>query len=127
MSVRLRLVILLICVAILLCFMDMIRKDKISLKYSLPWLLSLVCVMFLAAFPGFINWVAGLLGVATPVNAVFFIVILMMLAFIFLISMISSRNSQRVIRLVQEVALLKKALADQEGKRQKDEERICGI
>mgnify|MGYP000995701031 CR=1 FL=1 len=127
MSIRLRLVILFICVAILLCFMDMIRKDKISLKYSLPWLLSLVCVMLLAAFPGFINWVAGLLGVATPVNAVFFIVILMMLAFIFLISMISSRNSQRVTRLVQEVALLKKALADQEGKGQKDEERICGI
>jgi hypothetical protein len=105
----------------------MIRKDKITLKYSLPWLISLMGVMLLAVFPGFINWVAQLLGVATPVNAIFFIVILMMLMFIFLISLISSRNTQRVIRLVQEVALLKKALADQQEDQKDDEEHICGI
>lgn len=127
MSIRLRILILLICAAILLYFVDMIRKDKITLKYSLPWLISLMGVMLLAVFPGFINWVAQLLGVATPVNAIFFIVILMMLMFIFLISLISSRNTQRVIRLVQEVALLKKALADQQEDRKDDEEHICGI
>ncbi|HCF51148.1 MAG TPA: DUF2304 domain-containing protein [Syntrophomonas sp.] len=127
MSIRLRILILLICAAILLYFVDMIRKDKITLKYSLPWLISLMGVMLLAVFPGFINWVAQLLGVATPVNAIFFIVILMMLMFIFLISLISSRNTQRVIRLVQEVALLKKALADQQEDQKDDEEHICGI
>ena len=127
MSIRLRILILLICAAILLYFVDMIRKDKITLKYALPWLISLMGVMLLAVFPGFINWVAQLLGVATPVNAIFFIVILMMLMFIFLISLISSRNTQRVIRLVQEVALLKKALADQQEDQKDDEEHICGI
>jgi hypothetical protein len=55
----------------LLYFVDMIRKDKITLKYSLPWLASLVGVIFLMIFPEFINWVARLLGVATPVNAIF--------------------------------------------------------
>lgn len=126
-SFRLQALILGICVIILLYFVDMIRKDKISLKYALPWLAALIGVMLLAAFPSFINWVAQLLGVATPVNAIFFIVILMMLIFIFLISLISSRNAQRVIRLVQEVALLKKALADHEGNRQEDEKHICDI
>ena len=127
MSLRLQALILVICVIILLYFVDMIRKDKISLKYSLPWLAALAAVMFLVVFPQFITWFAQLLGVATPMNAIFFIAILMMLVFIFLISLSSSRNAQRVIRLVQEVALLKKALADQEGNRQKDEEHICGI
>lgn len=120
MSLRLHVLILVICVAILLYFVDMIRKDKITLKYSLPWLASLMGVMFLVTFPKFINWVAQLLGVATPVNAIFFIVILMILIFIFLISLTSSRNAQRTTRLVQEVALLKKALADQDRSKQQD-------
>jgi Uncharacterized conserved protein len=93
----------------------MIRKDKITLKYSLPWLASLVSVMWLVTFPKIIDWIAQLLGVATPVNAIFFIVIMMILMFMFLISMTSSRDSQRTTRLVQEVALLKKELADQFG------------
>ncbi|MDX9871105.1 MAG: DUF2304 domain-containing protein [Clostridia bacterium] len=127
MSIRLRILILFICIAILVYFVDIIRKDKITLKYSLPWLAALTGVMLTAVFPGFINWVAQLLGIATPVNAIFFIVIMMMLMFIFLTSVISSRNAQRVTRLVQEVALLKKALADQEEKGPRDKEHICGI
>lgn len=115
MSLRLRILILVICGLVLLYFINMIRKDKITLKYSLPWLASLVSVMWLVTFPKIIDWIAQLLGVATPVNAIFFIVIMMILMFMFLISMTSSRDSQRTTRLVQEVALLKKELADQFG------------
>jgi len=122
MSLRLQALILVICVIILLYFVDMIRKDKISLKYALPWLAALAAVMLLVVSPQFITWFAQLLGVATPMNAIFFITILMMLMFIFLISLSSSRNAQRVVRLVQEVALLKKELADQDRNRQQDEE-----
>lgn len=121
MSLRLQALILVICVIILLYFVDMIRKDKISLKYALPWLTALAAVMLLVVSPQFITWFARLLGVATPMNAIFFITILMMLMFIFLISLSGSRNAQRVVRLVQEVALLKKELADQDRNRQQDE------
>lgn len=120
MSFRLRMLVLIICGSALLYFVNMIRKDKITLKYSLPWLASLASVIFLVTFPKVIDWIAQLIGIATPVNAIFFIVIMIILMFIYLISVTGSQNSQRTIRLVQEVALLKKELANQRRDQRQD-------
>ena len=87
--------------------LNMIRKKQLELRYTLSWLAVGTSVIILACFPGVLEWMAKFVGIASPVNMLFFFGFLFSLAIILVLTVSISRMSVRVKRLAQEIALLR--------------------
>ncbi len=91
-----------------------LRKKSLTLKYSLLWMFSALLLLIIVIFPHIINGVTKLLGIASPVNAVFTIVLFLVLMILISLSVIVSKQHAQIKKLIQSVALLEKRLRDGE-------------
>lgn len=82
-----------------------IRHAQLRLIDGLPWLLLSVFLIVISVFPQIIFWLCGVIGIQSPINLVFLIVIFLLLLFIFFDSLKISRLESRINDLAQEVAL----------------------
>lgn len=106
MDLRLRVIIIVTCICSVLFFFDFIRREKITLRISLPWLLCIAITCLLAIFPQLIDVVSYVLGIANPMNALFFCAIVFLITVVFFCYLTASKSSTRSVRLIQEVAIL---------------------
>ena len=84
---------------------NLIRKRSLELKYAITWLLLIVGTAFIIFIPGLLDWVAGVLGIYDVTNMVFFVGFIFSIIIIFSLTMALSRNSDRVRKLAQMIAL----------------------
>ena len=87
---------------------NMIRKKNLELRHALTWLAVGVSILILDCFPNLISWISEKIGIASPVNMLFFFGFCFSLMIIFTLTIAMSRMSIRIKQLAQEVALLKK-------------------
>lgn len=73
MTIRLQILIILGVIVGLIIFTNLVRKEKLELKYVLTWYGVLIGILMIGIFPKSIDVVSHLLGVATPINALFFL------------------------------------------------------
>lgn len=92
-----------------------ICRQKYSVKFSMPWFLSLFTVIVMSLFPGLIDEVATLLGIHESTNAVFFIAISLLIINIISMSFSVSESKQKSIKMAQEIALLRKEIKNIPG------------
>ena len=85
----------------------LIRRQQLSLRDSLLWLLSTLVAILLTAFPRALVAAAQLLGVQVPSNAVFGIGLLYVGLNVLSVTIGASASAARVRRLSQECALLR--------------------
>lgn len=83
----------------------LIRKRKMELKYALPWLAVSFAALIVDCFPKLLSALADLLGIATPVNALYLVALLFAVCLIFALTVIVSRQSERIKQLAQAAAL----------------------
>lgn len=104
---RAHLLLALVSAAAILFVLRMLRRRQMSGKYALLWLVAVIPLALMAAFPGLLNWVAERVGVFYP-PALF---LLVAVAFLFLIvvqfSYELSRLNERTRALAEEIALLR--------------------
>jgi hypothetical protein len=86
---------------------NLIRKESLDLKYSLLWLFSGICLILLAINHQVLSYLASLLDIVVPVNLLFLVGNLFLIAIVFSLTVALSRNSRRIRNLTQELALLK--------------------
>lgn len=110
MDVRLQICLLMGCIITLISIISMIRKEALDLKYSLSWIIINLGILILCIFPQAINQIATLIGVATPINAVFFFGIVFQMLITFSLTVAQSRNSKKLKDLAQKVSLLEKQI-----------------
>lgn len=116
MSFKLQIIIALIILVFLGILINMIRKNKLDLKYALSWILLGIGILVFDLFPILTSLMASLLGIGVPVNMLFFLGFCFSLLIIFSLTVAVSRLSWRVTKLTQELALLKKQLDDLKNK-----------
>ena len=108
---------LIVCV---LCFFLMILryliKRKLNLKYTLIWLAAALVMLIIAVFPQIIYYVCSLIGIETPVHAIFFFAIIFLFAIVMMLTAIVSHMNIRVYRNTQTQALLEKRVRELESK-----------
>lgn len=105
-----------ICIVVFLALIiRYISKQRLNLKYSLVWLAAGVGMLILAFFPGLVDKLGALVGIASPVSTVFLFAGMFMLAIIFTLTIIVSHMNQRIYRLTQNQALLEKRIRDMEN------------
>lgn len=98
----------------LVMMFELIRKNRVTLKYALLWLFSGVVMLLLAIFPQLLNILADAIGVYNPVNALFAIMLCCGLVLMISFSVIMSGNKKAIVRLTQAVSLLENRVRELE-------------
>ena len=106
MSTQLRIFIILGCLILYSIFFNMLKKNKVYIKYTFVWLFSIFIIFIFSLFPKLIEIFSKIIGIETPVNFIFFIGILVLGLIVFSLTIASSRNSVKMTRLIQEIAIL---------------------
>lgn len=105
MSIRLRVILLLMWIVLLIFLIKQIRKRSIDLKHSLAWLLLDVTLICITVFPTILIKISDLFGVETPTNILFFFGMCLVLIINYTQTVALSRMSERQKKLVQHIAL----------------------
>lgn len=100
------------------------RKKRMELKYALPWLAVSLAALIVDCFPKLLSALADLLGVATPVNALYLIAFLFSVCLLFALTVIVSRQSERIRQLAQAAALCEERVRQLEGARKESQSQI---
>ncbi|MWC27300.1 DUF2304 domain-containing protein [Paenibacillus sp. MMS18-CY102] len=106
-SLKLQLILLVISILCFLVIINMIRKYKLELKYTLLWLLISLVMIILAVFPKLYTFISHAMGIELPVNALFLSTIFCAFVIIFYLTVTVSRSSTKIKELSQELGLLK--------------------
>lgn len=107
MENRLRIILAVAILLFILVIVNFIKKDNISIKYSLIWLASGILTMFFILFPGLLEFMCNLLGFELVSNMIYMIAIIILIIISFSFTIIVSRQTEKIRLLVQEVSLLK--------------------
>jgi len=108
MLIELRISILIIIAALLVFFITLLRKQKLNLKYCLVWVFSLLGVAVFCIFPGLLDSISNVLGIAVPVFALFLICIAFLACICISLTIVVSRLSDRLRKLSQNIAILER-------------------
>ena len=101
---------MLVSIAGLLIMLSMVKNKKLELRYTLTWILTSFCFIILSLFPDILRAISDLLHIIEPVNTLFLLIIFFLLVISFTITLVVSKNANRVKTLTQELALIKSEL-----------------
>ena len=73
MTTALRIFIAVLDILGLLYILQLVRKNRLDLKYALSWLVVSIFVLIMVLFPNLMEKLAEFLGIASPVNMIFFL------------------------------------------------------
>ncbi len=110
METRLQLFLSLCAVLFLYATIYFIRKKGLDLYHSIMWFVGAAVLLIVALIPQPVVALAGLIGVETPSNFVFFILIAFLLLTSVSMSAAISRQHNRIKQLVQSLAILENRL-----------------
>jgi hypothetical protein len=119
MEIRLQIIIALIVAIGIIYIVSLIRRNRLELKYALSWLIGSVLVLILDCFPNGMGLLAETLGIAMPVNMMFFFGFLFILVIILTLTVAVSIAASSVKRLTQKIALLEKRIENLEKERER--------
>ncbi len=105
MSVRLKLFLFTIWIAIFAFLLIKLRSKRADLKYILPWLLLDLGMMGITAFPGLLDILCGLFGIETPSNMLFFFGMIFLALIVFSITLVISKQNSQIRDLAERLAL----------------------
>lgn len=105
MNIKIQIIVAGFIIFALAYIVNMIRKKALELRYALAWIGVGIGVLILDIFPGLMEVISKILGIADPVNMLFFLGFCFSLIIIFVLTVAISRMSIRMKQLAQEVAL----------------------
>lgn len=82
-----------------------IRKTKVKMEDAIFWIVVAVLLAVLGLFPGLTYWATNKLGMISPANLIFLIVIFLLLEKVFTLSIIVSQLEDKVTTLSAELAI----------------------
>ena len=97
----------------------LLRRGILREKYAVLWLFFSGAALFFAIFPSVLDRISFAIGIATPVNLLFFVTVVLLILVSVQLSYELSRHEGRIRRLAEEVALLQQqmtSLKDEEDK-----------
>jgi hypothetical protein len=91
---------------LLLVILELVRRRRLLERYALLWLFSAIVLLGLAIWDELLSEVASSIGVATPVNALFFVAFGFVLVLLLHFSLAVSRMADQTKVLAQRLAAL---------------------
>ena len=100
-----------------------VRRAKMQIEDAVFWVLFSFLLIFLALCPQLLYFFTGLLGMQSPANLLFLIIIALLLAKVFSMSVKMSLLEEKLSSLVQEMALRDLELREAGGMGKAEENR----
>lgn len=113
MSIELRVVLLIAAVFSIGWIITRIRKAKVRLEDTFFWVVMSVVLLILGLFPGVSYWLASVLGVISPANLVFLIMISLLFEKLLTMSIMHSQMQDKYVTMAAEMALRCRDLENQ--------------
>lgn len=110
MNIKTQIVVAVIIIIAMIYLGAMVRKNKIEIRYALPWGFMGCVILILDFFPGIIEEIAKLSGVGIPINFIFFLGFCFLLALTFTLSVLVSDLSQKTKALSQKIGILEEKI-----------------
>ena len=107
MSLNLKIVSLLFILLLFIVIIYILRKGKISVKYSLVWLLASFVLLLFILFPGLLAWLTNLLGFNLGANMIFAGLIGLLMVINVVLTVVVSGQNEKIRLLIQEVSMMK--------------------
>ena len=82
-----------------------VNRRQLQLKYSLVWLILSFGMILIAIFPQIMDWISVAMGIQTTSNFVYLIGIVLLLIILFFVTIMLSKQSERIRLLVQTVSI----------------------
>lgn len=92
----------------------LLKKKRLTVRYSLIWLISGFVFLIFAVFPYVVLVLRDIFKMEMPVNVVFMLVLAFVLLLLLSLSSIVSGQSEKIKRLTQSQALLEKRVRELE-------------
>ena len=105
MPTSLRVLLIAASIVTLTLITSKIRKAKLRLLDGFIWLMMSAAFLIISFFPHIIYWLCRILGIISPVNLVFLVVIFFLFMICFYSALRISALESRVAGLAQEVAI----------------------
>ncbi|MGE7825119.1 DUF2304 domain-containing protein [Paenibacillus sp. NPDC093718] len=106
-SYRLQFLLVLGSILCLIILLNLIRKYKLELRYSMLWLVLITFVTVLSIFPKSFVIISEAMGIELAVNALFLLAIFSLYTIIFSLTLTLSKSVNKIQSLSQELGLLK--------------------
>lgn len=107
---------------ILLIVIELLRRRRLRERHAVWWLIAGTFALVAGVFPSTLDWAAGLLGIAVPLNLVFFVSI----AILFIVCLQHSAEltslESKTRTLAERSALLELRIQELEGARHGDDD-----
>lgn len=107
MSSTLRYGTAIVVVVFAIVIFNLVRRNKLSMKYALVWLATAFAMLVAVLIPNFLDLVAKLLGFELVSNMLFLIGMLLLMCISLSLTMIVSKQSNMIRLLTQEISMLK--------------------
>lgn len=108
MSTRLQVILLIVLILAIGFIVSEISKKKIDFKFGIVWIvISLVLILF-TIWNGLLIWLTHPVGIATPINFLYLLAILLLVWIVYSMSKTIALLQEKIKRLSQELAILRK-------------------
>jgi len=111
-----RIISIIISVSLLFFIFHLVRTKKLKEKYALGWILVGIGIFILAVARNLLSWIAYILGIKVPINAVFFLGIIFIVLINIHFSLVISNLAEQNKRIAQKLALLEAELENLRAK-----------
>ena len=96
-----------LAVIFIIFVLNLVRKNKLDEKYSILWLFFSIIVLIVSLFPSIIEKISEIYDVYYPPALLLLFAIIIIVAYIIHITLVITKQNKMIIKLTQEVALLK--------------------
>ena len=114
MTVLFQIILIFVSIATMAMILQKIRKSKVQIDDALFWLFFSAVLLIFSLFPQLADWLAQLMGIASPVNFIFLLIIFLLMLHQFFLSLKLSILDQKLKELVQTIAMKEKLDHQQE-------------
>ncbi len=105
---------ILFSVLLILFIINLVRKNKLDEKYSILWLFASFVILVVSIFPNIITIVANKFSVYYPPTLMLLFAIIILGAYIIHISMVITKQNKMIVKLTQELGILKEKMEKNE-------------
>lgn len=105
MSIAIRVLLIVVSLFTFIYMLRKIRKSQLQIEHALFWIVFCGLLLILSIFPGIAIWISEVLGLQSPVNLVFLIIIFVLMMELFRLNVYISKLESRVRKIVQHEAL----------------------
>ncbi len=110
MPIKLQIEIIGFSLIMIAVIVNLVRNNRITIKYSLIWMFAILGILASALIPGVLPWIATLLGFETLPNFIFTLMIGILIVVSMMLTIIVSGQKDKIRTLTQELSLMKEKI-----------------